>query len=578
MEDSDLEFKNLFLQEAEDLLVEAENTSFALEDESMRSVTIDKLFRLVHNFKGSAKAVGFNELSNFSHKFEDLLTQIKTGNRQLTKKVVRVILEGLDVLKAYVIGLKKDLKFTCDTQVMIDRIVEILKSANSEENTSDMQVPEHQAARSEAHRSEAHRSEAPLIRVIETQNKIEESKDSNKSEKKNSDEESLRVSTRKLDALLNLIGELVVNQSMLKALRERASLATASAESVLDYQNKVISEVQSLALSLRMNSIKPIFQKMRRIVRDLADNQEKEIRFISEGEEVEIDKSVFEKISDPLTHILRNSVDHGIENKEERAISAKDSVATVRLSAIQREDHVTIVISDDGRGMDPQKLIQKAIEKKLINPSSQLSDQEALALIFKPGFSTKEAVTDISGRGVGMDVVKTTVDALSGQVNIRSTLGVGSTFEISIPLTLSIISGMVVSIGNEKYVVPMSQLVETIRFDRYPIDTSGGKNSMLNLRGEIMPIISLRKTFRKSVVAKVNEGRIKAGIVALCDNRKFSFEVDEIIGQQQIVLKPLGKEVEGLPGIIAGAVLSDGDPGLVLSLKDFVRTGAIYAS
>jgi two-component system chemotaxis sensor kinase CheA len=593
MDDSDLEFKSLFLQEAEDLLVDAENTSMLLEDEANRQITLDKLFRLVHNFKGSAKAVGFEELSHFAHKFEDVLSQIKTGQKQFNKEISRVILKSLDVLRDFIAGLKADIFFKLDTREMIEKLIE-LKNRNTEvssEETHGTEESQFSAGNPEttvvisegetreesaSENSESNSNGRNSLATNSNGTKAETSS-LKKIEKKSGEEESLRVSTKKLDGLLNLIGELVVNQSMLEEHRERGSLGASVAELTLDYQSKVISEVQGLALSLRMNPVRPIFQKMKRIVRDLADTQNKEVLFESEGEDVEIDKTVFEKISDPLTHLLRNSVDHGIETAEERAKTNKTPLAKVRLQAFQREDHVLIVVSDDGKGLDPQKLIRKAIEKKLIHPSSQPTDQEAYSLIFKPGFSTKEAVTDISGRGVGMDVVKTTVDSLNGNISIVSQLGQGTTFSISIPLTLSIISGMVVTLANEKYVIPVSQLVETIRFDKYPIDTSGGKNNLLNLRGEIIPIISLRKIFKKGAAVR-REGFIMHGLVASCDEKKFSFEVDEIIGQQQIVLKPLGPELAGLPGIIAGAVLSDGDPGLVLNLKEFVNTGARYVS
>jgi two-component system chemotaxis sensor kinase CheA len=587
MDESELEFKNLFLQEAEDLLVDAENASMMLDDEANRQMTVDKLFRLVHNFKGSAKAVGFEDLSHFAHKFEDVLTQIKSGEKKVTKEISRIILQSLDILRVFVSALKEDFLAKIDTQEIIDKLVEIKnrKSESSQNEqpfvwNSEGENTELLAALNRDEISEnivtlGSDQQESVIAPITAPSKIAKATDK-KNEKKNSEEESLRVSTRKLDALLNLIGELVVNQSMLKEHREKGSLSSSLAETTLDYQSKVISEVQGLALSLRMNPVKPIFQKMKRIVRDLSDLQSKEIVFESDGEDVEIDKSVFEKISDPLTHLLRNSVDHGVETTEERIKANKPPIAKVRLQALQREDHVLIVVSDDGKGMDPQRLIKKAIEKKLIHPSAQLSDQEAYSLIFKPGFSTKEAVSDISGRGVGMDVVKTTVDSLNGQISIDSKLGQGTTFSISIPLTLSIISGMVITLEKEKYVIPMAQLVETIRFDRYPIDNSGGKNRLLNLRGEIIPIISLRKIFKKAVGVK-SDDIVMPGLVAFCEDKKFSFEVDEIIGQQQIVLKPLGSELEGIPGIIAGAVLSDGDPGLVLNLREFVHIGARYA-
>jgi len=552
MFDFDDDMKTTFLVEAQELLDGAEAAFISLDEGDHSPELIDKIFRLAHNFKSSAKTVGLDGLSNFGHVFEDVLTKIKNASLIPDKSVCTVLLKTLDHFKIYVAALKKDMTYVHDTS----EIIEVLRNLK---NQSELATPVDVG-------DSATLNSLPPKDVVST---------------KPVEEENLKVNRRRLDSLLNLIGELVVNQSMMAGHRNHGTLQSNHSVEILGYIEKLVYEIQGISMSLRMTPIAPLFQKLKRIARDASGGLSKTIQFATEGEHVEIDKVVLDRISDPLTHLVRNAVDHGVETDDERISSGKKDKAKVTLKAEQEEDRIVLTLIDNGRGMDPKKLIAKAVEKGLISPSQVLSDSEAYDLIFRAGFSTKEQVTDMSGRGVGMDVVQRAIEDLKGTIQIQTKLGEGTQFTISLPLSLSILTGMVVGVDQRKYVVPVSQLVEMVELKQYRIETSTGKGRMFNLRGEIIPVYSLSAILDSQKKSPAPEGaarRDRPGLIAVHNGKKISFEVDHIFGQQQIVLKKLGNEMQDLPGIVAGAILSTGEPGLVLSLTDFVRKGIAYAS
>ncbi len=388
----------------------------------------------------------------------------------------------------------------------------------------------------------------------------------------------MRISAKKTDQLLNLVGELVVNQTILQELNHRGESGTLRAQQTITYISKIVSDVQSVSMALRLTSVKPLFQKLRRAVRDVSSELSKEIDYVDEGDHVELDKTVIDRMVDPLTHMVRNAVDHGIESTEERLASGKPPLARVVLSAIANDDRVIISLSDDGNGLNKSRIIAKALERGLVSETeaTHMTPNEIHSLIFRAGFSTKEAVSAISGRGVGMEVVQTAVDEMKGTIQIDSTEGKGTTFRISLPLSLSIIGGMVVRLQKQNYVIPISQLLETIELSKLSIETSTAKGQMVKLRNEVLPIYNLGTALHMKRAVKTNHIK-RPALVTICDGKKVSFEVDEIVGQQQVVLKKLGRELVGLPGLMGGAILSSGDPGLVLNLHDLIKKGNIHA-
>jgi len=587
MFDFDQDMKLAFLEEAQALLDETEAAFIALDEGDRSPDLIDRIFRLAHNFKGSAKTVGLQHLSDFGHAFEDVLTKVKNGTLIPDKDVCTVLLQTLDHFKSYVAGLKEDLKYIHDTEAIIATLnslaneTTLQNSESVETNISTMssasdtaETPPAQTSGAEVETELAAAKEPVAALPIE----LAVTRSSSVPKAKPAEEENLKVNRKKLDTLLNLIGELVVNQSMVAGFRDLQLLNSEPSMRTISAMEKIVLEIQSISMALRMTPIAPLFQKLKRIARDASGSLSKTIQFQTEGEHVEVDKIVLEKISDPLTHLVRNAVDHGIETDEERTRADKDSVAVVTLSAQQKEDRIIITLADNGRGMNAKKLIAKAIEKSLIPASAQLSDEDAYALIFKPGFSTKEQVTDMSGRGVGMDVVQKAIEDLKGHIQIQTKLGEGSKFTISLPLSMSILTGMVVGIDQKKYVVPISQLVETVELSHFRIETSTDKGRMFNLRGDIIPVYSMSRILHSQPVSSMDPTKRRTGLITIYNGKKYSFEIDEIFGQQQIVLKKLGYEMRNLPGIVAGAILNTGEPGLVLDLSDFIEKGVHHAA
>ncbi len=535
MDDFETEMKRTFLEEAQSLLDETEAAFMALDGGDKSIELINKIFRLAHNLKSSAKTVGFDSLSDFAHVFEDVLTKIKKGAIQTDPEVCTVLLRTGDHFKIFVGGLKADSAFVHDTS----GIIQELKGLGNKPVAA---------------------TSAPAVAAAEPVPAAMP---------KAPEEENLKVSRKKLDALLNLIGELVVNQSIMADHRTLGTLQNEHSAQTLRYMEKLVHEIQDISMSLRMVPISPLFQKMKRIARDASQELGKTIQFVTVGEHVEMDKIVLDKVSDPLTHLVRNAVDHGLETAEERQSAGKPAGGVITLKAQQQEDRILISLTDNGRGLNPAKLIAKAVEKGLISAEEKLSDQDAYSLIFRPGFSTKEQVTELSGRGVGMDVVQRAVDDLKGTIEIQTVLGQGSTFVISLPLSLSILTGMVIGVADRKYIIPVTHLVETIEFRKYRIETTTGKGRMINLRGEVIPVYSLSAILNPGAI-EANDGMHAPGVVTTHKGKKLSFRIDKIYGQQQIVLKKLGPEMQGIPGIVAGAILSSGEPGLVLNLNEFV--------
>jgi two-component system chemotaxis sensor kinase CheA len=574
MLDFEQEMKLAYLEEAQALLDESESAFLALDAGDRSAELIDRIFRCAHNFKGSAKTVGFDHLSKFGHAFEDVLTDVKKGALVPDKTVCTVLLKTLDEFKAYVAGLKNDLSYAHDTAAIIATLQALGAGA------APAATPESQPAAAPAAAGPSLEPvSAPTTEPSRPAAVVPAPVPPKPAPAKAAEEENLKVNRRKLDSVLNLIGELVVHQSMITSHRANETLQSDQSVQTLRYIEKLVHEIQDISMSLRMTPISPLFQKLRRIARDASQELGKTIQFVTEGDHVEVDKTVMDRISDPLVHLVRNAVDHGIETDEERAKSGKAGTSTVTLSAQQQEDRIILTLADNGRGMNAQKLIAKAIEKGILSPSKKLTDQEAYSLIFEPGFSTKEQVTDLSGRGVGMDVVQRAINDLKGSILIKTELGAGTQFVVSLPLSMSILTGMVIGVDRNKYVVPLTHLVETIEYGNFKVETSTAKGRMINVRGEVIPVFSLSSILRPSLARDDAEARKREarrhvpGVITVHNGRKVSFEIDEIYGQQQIVLKNLGHEMRDLKGVVAGAILSSGEPGLVLNLSEFIEKG-----
>jgi two-component system chemotaxis sensor kinase CheA len=383
-------------------------------------------------------------------------------------------------------------------------------------------------------------------------------------------EETIRVPVNRIDQLVDSIGEAVIAQSMINADPSINKIVDQTLHTKIEHSEMIMRQIQELAMSLRMVSIKSTFQKMARLVRDLAKKSGKDVNFITEGEDTELDKSVVEKIGDPLIHMIRNSVDHGIESAQDRKLTGKALCATVILRTYHKAGNIYIEVVDDGKGLDKEAIFAKAVSKGLCKKTDSLSEQEIFLFIFLPGFSTAKVITDVSGRGVGMDVVRRNIEALRGSVEIQSQQGKGTTFTIRLPLTLAIVDGMIVRSKGDSYIIPTLSIVESIRPTADQRKSVLKKGEMINVRGELIPLVNLARVFDKTNGHYgVNEGVVM--IVEDMLGKKMGLEIDEIMGQQQVVIKNLGAGIGDVPGISGGAIMNDGQVSLIIDIGGIAK-------
>jgi two-component system chemotaxis sensor kinase CheA len=605
MDDLELELKQGFLEEASQLLEDTEQYFLALESRHDDQTVIESIFRLAHNFKGSSRAVGFGAMADFSHTFESFLLKIKNGEYQVTTDVVNLLLRCNDHLKHTVEELKKSFDAKVDSKDLLHELEERIAgrwvnaaeaapaipsspypSAVAFEETeesvvesapvlnlpvSDIKVKSQPEAHTDA-------PQRPDLKVVPPASSAEKSGAPAKTQ---SMDESLRVALPKVEKLINNVGELVIMQTVLS--QHRFQIDHPLIRKTIEEVSKITKEIQDISMSMRMIPLKQTFQKMQRIVRDTSKQLGKEVDLVLNGEDTELDKTVLENLGDPLVHLIRNAVDHGLETGADRAAKGKPFAGKIELTAYHRGAHIVIEVRDDGRGLDALKLKAKAIEKGVIRANQELSDKECYNLIFAPGFSTKSEVSDISGRGVGLDVVKTNVEKLlHGEVQIETELGKGTCFRILLPLTLAIIDAMIVELWErqagtandkgrgkfERYVIPLGQVFETLKPDRENVHFATGMGTVLSLRGEELPLYPLSLLLGQR--AKPRAPWEMIAMVVRDGERPFAILVDDIIGQQQVVVKRLGHDVHGLQGFSGGAILGDGKAALILDLVELV--------
>ena len=378
---------------------------------------------------------------------------------------------------------------------------------------------------------------------------------------------SIRVDLARVDRLVNMVGELVITQAMLaQQLSDQGGGQrqqwTQGSEELAAHTR----ELQECVMAIRMQPVRSVFARMPRLVRDIASKLDKHVRLVTSGDQTEVDKTVIEELTDPITHMIRNAIDHGVEPAETRRAAGKPETATIELSAAQRAGNILITIADDGAGIDRQKVLQSAIAKGIVREDSKLSDDEIHNLIFAPGFTTAAEVTEVSGRGVGMDVVRRNIANLGGRIQIHSVQGKGTRFTLVIPLTLAVLDGMLVAVGKEKYILPLASIVESIRPDQRQVRTVTGGSQVVAVRGEFIRLVPLHRIlnvpgaipdpWRALVVVVETENGSKAGLV-----------VDELIGQQQVVVKSLSENAEPVAGISGATILGNGRVALILDIE-----------
>ncbi len=586
--DFENELKTGFLEEAAQLIVDAEQCFLNLESSKNDPSILEQIFRLAHNLKGSAKAVGFNELGEFTHQLESYLLKLKKGEIEVQGASISLLLRCNDHLQKMIEALKQDFSALTDSTQLLAEIADHL-AGRMQSDAVEASPSEELAAVPDASAFETQEAPpsnegffsgsstvatavavaepAPVVAAVPTTAPSAPAAGSGGGSAGAKTDESIRVSLSRVDRLLNFIGEAVILQTVLREQGTKGNLLEL--RKTVHQMGKVTKEIQDLSMSLRMVPVKQTFQKMQRIVRDTSSSLGKQINFVMQGEETELDKTVLERLGDPLVHLIRNAVDHGVESPEVRLQKGKDAFGKLFLTASHQSGNLVIEIKDDGAGLDPAKLIAKAVEKGILKPGAQLSDREAYNLIFASGFSTKTEVTDVSGRGVGMDVVKTNIEAIQGDIQISTEINKGTTFTIRLPLTLAIIDGMIVKTAQDRFVIPLSHVHESVRPAPEDVHYVSGMGDIYTLRGENFPLYRLSKLLNPSSVVPSHWDGI--AIVVRTQAQPFAVLVDDIIGQQQVVIKQLGAEHQANRGFSGSAILGDGRPSLILELPDLVN-------
>ena len=503
---------------------------------------INTIFRVAHSIKGGSSMFAFSEVTSFTHSLETLLDELRSGRLSVTTGIADLLFKSVDVTRDLLRSLQSstphETQRVADLQSEIERTIKGLPSGPL---VTAATVPENPVAAP----VDPHHQGGP-------------------------DSGSIRVSTQKIDELMNIVGELVIVQAM---LNEQALVLTGPAgepfRSGVAQLERNTRELQESVMRVRMLPLSFVFGRFQRMARDLAHRLGKQVDLKVTGENTEIDKTMLEKIGDPLTHLVRNSIDHGVELPEVRLQAGKPAVGTVHLEAYHRGGNIAVEVTDDGAGLDKDRILAKARSRGLVGPNQTLTDYEIHELIFAPGLSTADKATDVSGRGVGMDVVRRNVQELGGKVEIRSERGRGSRFTITLPLTLAIVEGLTARIGSETYIVPLVSIIESLRLTPASASRLPGCEEVFPFQGDYLPVLRLHDLFGVEPRSRLlHEGLI---VVAEGEGRRVGLFVDELLGRQQVVIKSLQTNYRRVPGIAGATILGDGSVALILDLPGILR-------
>ncbi|HYP16478.1 MAG TPA: chemotaxis protein CheA [Opitutus sp.] len=561
-----------FYGEAVDHLQQIEAALLALDQQPDNPEALNSIFRSFHTIKGNAGFLGLVPMHTLAHEVESLLDLARNHQLRLNAPIITEILRSRDALQALTqqVALALEKGQLPDQIIPVGHLIRAVKRLATNPQSADNLAPAKPLAPvialtppAEVPVAEA----APAPVSATTASALAAAKNNaptaTAAAPKTAAGATVRVNTEKLDSLMDVVGELVIVQSqLLETARQHGENTGSPLQRNVAQLSRITKELQHTAMSLRMIPIKQSFQKMERLARDLARDFGKKVHFVTSGEDTELDRTVVEEIGDPLVHMVRNALDHGLETTAGRIAAGKPEAGTLHLKAYHQGSNIVIELQDDGRGNDPDKIYKKAVEKGIIAQGAALSRDEILALIFAPGFSTAEKVTSVSGRGVGMDVVKRNIEKLRGKIEITSEINQGSTFKIKLPLTMAIIDGLVVRVGEDRFILPSTSVQRALRPPRESISTVHGEGEVLDLRGRLVPSHRLHRRFGLPHQAE----NPWDGIVVIVEHsgKVSALLVDEMVSKQEVVIKNLGAFMQGMPGVAGGAILGDGNIALIL--------------
>lgn len=556
-----------------------------LEQDPADSEIVNAIFRPFHTIKGVSGFLNFTRINHLSHSVENLLDKARNHQLPVTEELIDIVLDSVDLLRRMIQDVQASFVETApekggiDIRPFMDRVeAYVAEHAGDRKKLGEMLVDRGIVTAADLQNALKlqERDKRRRLGEILVENKKVGSKEvvSALREQRRYGPQGLlqvKVDTDKLDNIVDMVGELAIAQSMLRQNPLVQSTSDRRLFQIVNQLNVITSSLQKTAMSLRMVPISQSFQKMLRLVRDLAKKAGKEVELRITGEETEIDRNMVEEIYEPMVHMIRNAIDHGIEPPEERTANRKPARGTIYLKAYHKGGDIVIEIADDGRGLNKEKIRQKAIANGLIEENENPSDEEIQNLIFQPGFSTADKVTDISGRGVGTDVVKSKIEKLRGRVEVKSTPGQGTRFFMRLPLTLAIVDGIVVKVGQERYILPTLSVKEFYKPEKRDYFTVKGKGEMIKVRQDLIPMVRLDRwanghggshpptdgdpPWKKPVVVVEHQGKLRCLLV------------DELVGQEEVVIKSLGQWLRKVEGIAGGAILGDGRVGLIVDIS-----------
>ncbi|MCU0590132.1 MAG: chemotaxis protein CheA [Desulfobacterales bacterium] len=578
-----------FITESTDLIQTAEEALLSLEHDPDDTEAVSKVFRAFHTVKGTAGFLDLSLIAELGHHAETLLSRVRDGEVRYSGGYADLSLQALDTIKHLVAAVRKalegePLRKPDGYDVLLQTLRNPEGAGISEESSDagaprigDILVAQGKLGREQVEKALTdHPEEKVGMALVKSQavsvSDVSQALRAQKQIRSGTApvmDASVRVSTQRLDRLIDMVGELVIAYSMVAQDGSVVNSQNHGLAKKVAHASKIVRELQDISMSMRMVPLKATFSKMARLARDVARKLGKNVNFLTEGEDTEIDRNLVDIINDPLVHMVRNAVDHGVETPDVRRAAGKSEQGTVRIAAYHSAGSVVVEINDDGKGLDRDVLLAKARERGLISDTGDFSDREVFNLIFEPGFSTAQVVTDVSGRGVGMDVVRKNIEQLHGTVEIKSEKGAGSVFRMSLPLTLAIIDGMVIRVGRETYVIPTISIIRSVKPAAEDIATVFQQGEMLRLQGQLIPLYRMSRIYG---IEDAQEDLQKAIVVVVEDeDRHAGLVIDELVSRQQVVIKSLGETLKNTPGISGGAIMPDGRVGLILDVGGLLR-------